>query len=376
MQRPLRVVLVGQTPPPYGGQAMMIERTLQGSYDRVELAFVRMAFSPRLAGSGRPSLRKALHLLGVVLRIALTRFRSRATTLYYPPSGPERLPVYRDMVVLLSTRWMFARTIFHFHAAGISELYLELPRWLQALFRRAFFHPAVGIRTSPLAPEDPRRLGATLDVVIPNGLEDVAGGLTPDTLAARGGSVPVILFVGVLRESKGIFVLLEACAELRARHVPFRVELVGEFHSPEVETRLARFVDERGLGDAVAHRGVLVGRDKHLAFARASVLCFPTFFEHESSGLVLIEAMQFSLPIVATSWRGVPALVEDGANGYLVPVGDSAVLADRLALVLGDRELARRLGRHGRERYEARHTLSHYHCGLQGVFDAVREAPA
>ncbi|MEY2566118.1 MAG: hypothetical protein QOE35_647 [Actinomycetota bacterium] len=376
MSSPLRVVLVGQAPPPYGGQAIMIEQTLAGHYDGTELTFVRMAFARELRGSGRATVRKAAHLLGLVSRIAWARVRSNATVLYYPPAGPERVPMYRDIVVLLCTRWMFTSTIFHFHAGGVSEIYPDLPAWLRALYRKAYFRPDVAIRTAPSAPDDGRNLGAVREFVIPNGVQDAAADAPAAWFAARNAGTPRILFVGLLRESKGVLVLLDACVELAERGIRFELDLVGEFHSAAIEVEIRRRIQHGDLHAIVHHRGVLVGDAKHRAFAAASVFAFPSFFESETFGLVLVEAMQFGVPVVASAWRGIPSVVEDDVTGFLVPVRDSHALAERLALLLGDSDLRSRLGDAGRARYKSRYTLDQYRDRLQSVFDTLAERVA
>jgi glycosyltransferase involved in cell wall biosynthesis len=349
----------------------MIATTLAGSYRDVSLTHVRMAFSRRLAETEGFAARKVLHAIAVIARVALARVRTGADVLYYPPSDGEGLPLYRDMVILGATRWMFRCTVLHFHAGGVSGAQHRLPRWARPLFRRAFFGADVGIRTSPGAPDDPARLGARREFVVANGVEDVAGDLPPAVLEQRRRQVPHVLFVGLLRESKGLFVLLEACAELAQRGLRFVVDLVGEFHSDAVRAATDEYVARHGLGTVVRYRGVLVGNDKAAAYERANVLAFPTFFQSETFGLVLIEAMQFALPVVATAWRGIPSVVDDGATGYLVPVGDHLALAQRLSELLSDHDAAERLGRAGRARYEREYTLARFHTGMQRVFDSL-----
>lgn len=350
----------------------MIANMLAGSYHDVWITHVRMAFSLELRDGARLSLRKVAHVVSVAARIALARARTGATVLYYPPSGAGGLPMYRDIAILLATRWMFQKTVFHFHAGGVSEAYSSLPRWIRPFYRRAYLRPDAGIRTSPLAPPDPRRLQARQEFVVLNGVVDASALVSEGASQRRREDTPVILFVGLLRESKGVFVLLEACRELKRRAIPFRLQFVGEFQSEATRLRAVQCLREAGLQDVFQHSGVLAGDEKHRAYARATVLAFPTFFESETFGLVLIEAMQFSLPIVATRWRGIPAVVKDGVTGFLVPVGDSGSLADRLAELLTDPELAESLGRRGREAYEQHYTLQRFHRGLQEVFDSVR----
>ena len=348
----------------------MMENLLRSSFEGVEIQHVRMAFSRTMGELGRPRARKLALLPVVILQIVLARLRG-GRVLYYPPAGPEKVAMYRDLVLLLATRWMFPKTIFHFHAGGISELYPTLGPGLRWLFRRAYFSPDIAIRTSALAPPDPALIGARVEVVVENGIEDVAPRppLPPSPDRAHPAT---ILYVGLLRESKGVLVLLDACALLRARGLAFRLELVGAVPSPEMETRLRRTVRDRGMEDVVVFRGVLVGKAKHDAFAAADIFCFPTFFESETFGVVLVEAMQFSLPVVATAWRGIPAVVEDRVTGFLVPVADSEALAERLAQLIAEPSLRQAMGSRGRARYESRYSLPRFRDDMQAVFELLR----
>lgn len=372
----MSVVVVGQTPPPFHGQSVMIQHALRGVYDGVRLHHVRVAFARSIADIGRARAGKLVHLVGVILRIAWARVRFGARVLYYHPAGPSRLPVYRDIALLLSTRWMFRATVLHFHAGGVSELYPALGRVTRWLYRRAYFGADVGIRTSELAPDDPGRLCARHRVVVANGVPDLSATARRARSPRPPGEPPTVLYVGHLWESKGLPVLIEAAGALVRQGFRFRVEVVGEYPSAEVEERTRRMIDDHALEQVVVLRGLLSGAERLGAYARADMFCFPSFYEAETFGVVLLEAMQFGLPVVATRWRGIPSIVTDGVTGYLVPVRDSATLADRLARLLSDEALARRMGAEGRAVYEERFTLERFHRDLQAVFDLLRTAVA
>ena len=68
------IVVVGQTPPPIGGQAVMIEAMLQGKHEHVRLHHVRMAFSTEMDQIGRFRLRKLFELVRVIAAIVHARF--------------------------------------------------------------------------------------------------------------------------------------------------------------------------------------------------------------------------------------------------------------------------------------------------------------
>lgn len=69
---------------------------------------------------------------------------------------------------------------------------------------------------------------------------------------------------------------------------------------------------------------------------------------HESFGKVLIEAMACGLPVVATATTGSKAIIQDGVNGFLVPVGDSAALARKILYLLNNPDKAKEMGEQGR----------------------------
>ena len=196
-----RILVVGQTPPPFHGQAMMTQRLLEIESDQLDLFHVRMAFSKSVASVGSFQLSKVWHMIAVVAKIIFFRLRYRIPTLYYMPAGPNLTPIIRDIFILGLARPWFRRTVFHFRAAGLSDFVQQRSGVLPKLARRVYGSPNVAIHLSSLNPDDGGYFGAHQTVVVPNGLEDAAAPYVP---IRRTPQSPVqILFVGVLCESKG-----------------------------------------------------------------------------------------------------------------------------------------------------------------------------
>ena len=365
---PVRVVAVGQTPPPHGGQAIAIESFVKGSYEGIDVQHVRMAFSAEMGDIGRFQAGKLLHLVSVIAQILWWRVRTGARVLYYPPAGPNLVPVARDLVILLATRWAFDTTVFHFHAGGLSEIWPRLPRVLRRPFRAAYAHPDLALQPSALNPPDGEFLRARSTMVVPNGVPDAAP--SPSASGGRMGR-PAILYVGVLREDKGILVLVDACGRLRERGVAFELRIMGAFESPGFEQRVRRAVQERGIGGQTELLGTRTGAEKASWFASSDVFCNPTFFEAETFGLVVVEAMQFSLPVVASRWRGIPSVVMDGESGLLVPPKDPEALADALQLLLDDAGRRERLGSRGRQLYLEHYTEETYRANMESALRSL-----
>ncbi len=100
--------------------------------------------------------------------------------------------------------------------------------------------------------------------------------------------------------------------------------------------------------------------------------------EHESFGLVPLEAMACEVPIIGTDSGGVREVVENGVSGYLCEVGDTDAMAARAIEILTNPERAREMGRRGRERavkcFSERAIIGHYealYAQLAGIPTAL-----
>jgi glycosyltransferase involved in cell wall biosynthesis len=356
------VLVVGQTPPPHLGQPIMLEALVKADMPGVTILHVPLRLSRSVQDVGRFRLSKVFLLVPLLFRIVYARIVHRPRILYYAPAGPVRVSVWRDLVILLTTRWMFPRTIFHFHAGGLSELYERLPRWERWLCRRAYFHADAAIHTSPLAPDDGPRMKAKRTYVVPNGIADPAELIAQaPPRNSRAESRPLgILFVAMLCEAKGLLVQIDACGRLAQRGASFVLRVVGQFQDDVFQARVRARVAELKLETKVQFLGVLTGAAKFAAFGEADVFCMPTYYECETFGVVFVEAMACALPVVATCWRGIPAVVDDGVTGFLVEPRAVEPVAERIWQLAGDPQLRARMGAAGREKFLREFTLARH----------------
>jgi len=345
----------------------MINRILEGAYPGVKLSHVRMQFSNEVDEIGKIKLAKIKELFRILFRVWNQRLRG-ARILYYPPAGPNFVPAVRDILLLIPTRFLFRATIFHFHASGISELIARSTGLKRILLQLAYHRPEVAIRLSKSTSNDARAIEAKREVIIPYGIPDEAperkGGI-----AERRGTL-TLLFVAVMREDKGIFVLIESCNELKRRGFEFKVKCVGRFFSSEIEAKANRMLREFGLEDWFEFPGVLTGDSKLNAFRSSDIFCFPTYYASEAFPVVLLEALSFALPIVSTCWRGVPDLVNEEC-AILVEPRNVPAITDALQLLLSDPELRERMSKASRKRYEAEFTIEQFHERVGALFRSI-----
>jgi glycosyltransferase involved in cell wall biosynthesis len=363
----VKVLVVGQTPPPFGGQIIMTKILLDGNYGDIRLFHAPISFSRGMDEVGKFRFKKILKLFPLVLNIVYQRFRYGIDILYYTPAGPDLLPMYRDFAILLSTRWLFPKCVFHFHSAGGSDNYHRLGSISRFLFRRTYFHVDSAIRLSEFSPRDGEEYRARSNIIIPNGIPDLAKGFV-----RRPTTPPVkILFVGVVRESKGILILLEAANRLAKKHLEFEIRIVGKCESPMFEQCVKNTIQELQIESHVHLCGVVSPEEKMAQYREANIFCFPTFFESESLPMVVMEAMQFSMPIVATRWRGIPSMIEEEGSGFMVPIQDSIAIAQKLELLIKNPEKTQQMGQRGRELFLNKYSIKNYRESMGHLFRQV-----
>jgi len=175
--------------------------------------------------------------------------------------------------------------------------------------------------------------------VVPYGLKEEWLGVTPRPVPGR------ILFVGSVGLRKGVHVLGAMARELRRRGVPHEIRIVGP-----IEVAASREAWLRKLAspefEGVTYVGQVPRTQVRAEFEQADVFVLPTL--SDSFALVHLEAMACGVPVVTTPSCG--STVRDGVDGFVVPTGDPAALADGVEALLSDRVLRASLSAHARKR--------------------------
>jgi colanic acid/amylovoran biosynthesis glycosyltransferase len=151
---------------------------------------------------------------------------------------------------------------------------------------------------------------------------------------------PIILAVGRLDFKKGFHVLLSACAAMQRKGVYYKCVIVGDGDQRNDLLDLKR---ELHLEEQVDMVGNLAFADLERWYERCTILAVPSVVALDGStdGLptVLIEAFARGIPVVATSTGGIPEIVQDGLNGFLVTAGAPEEMAQRMSDLLSDTDL-------------------------------------
>lgn len=155
--------------------------------------------------------------------------------------------------------------------------------------------------------------------------------------------VPVCITVGRLTEQKGQLVLLQAIRKVLDAGEKIQCIIVGQGEHREM---LEIYASKLGVQNNVLFLGKRDDIDRVLSVA--DIFCLPSYWEGMPN--VVLEAMAMGLPVVATAVAGTTEVVVEGETGFLIPPGDSEIMAERLLHLIRDPELRVRMGAAGRQR--------------------------
>jgi phosphatidyl-myo-inositol dimannoside synthase len=191
-----------------------------------------------------------------------------------------------------------------------------------------------------------------------------SGALAPPASFPSGR---VILTVGRWSASeryKGADDLIRAFAQLRAQFPGLHLVAVGD---GDDLPRLRSIAGETGASNSVHFLSSLSREEIAACYARAEVFALPS--AGEGFGLVFLEAMAFGKPVVGAASGGTTDVIQDGANGFLVPPHDPESLSRTLAQLLGNDSLRDQLGRRGAELARGRYSFQAFESSLESILE-------
>ena len=340
-----KILILAQTPPPFHGQSIMQQYLVEAKWPWCQKIHIRMDFSEKIDAVTRFNFSKVLKLFRIIILLFKERLKGPIDIIYYPPSGPHRVSFYRDLILVPFIKLFSIKVVFHFHSGGFNQIPEKFNFIEIALAKIVYYKPELAIALLPSLEDEVQWIAPKKIIHIPNGIEDVF-----DAAKKKSGKKDfVVLFVGNLIEEKGIVTLVEAMKKI-GNNIPVKLKLIGGWRSKELKKQVEDNLVKYNLQNSVEFAGIKNGEEKWKYFNEADIFCLPTF-ETEAMPITIIEAMMFGLPVITTNWRAIPDIIQDGADGMLIPVKDPDALAAKIIELFENKELRAKLGNNARINY-------------------------
>jgi len=348
-----------------GGISTLAETLVPALEQRVDLLYFPTVRRRPLKESGRISLRNITLALSQYARFfpVLHRFRPHIIHLH----TSQGIAWLKDTFFVLVGKACRCRVVLHMHGGNFAEIYNRSNYLIQ---RYTCSISSLADAVIEVSAERRRHLAQIVPIerVITFRNCINVDAISPG-FSDRSSNGARALFLGVVGPSKGTLDLLEAMARLKSRGCSLRLWIAGH---EEREGDLARAhtrLQELDLEDVCHLVGMVRGASKSQLLREASLFVLPSY--QEALPMAVLEAMAAGLPIVATAVGGIPEVVKDGYNGFLVTPGDVEALVEKLAILASDPHLCEVMGQRSREIAEQELDVKPYVKRLVALYESL-----
>jgi glycosyltransferase involved in cell wall biosynthesis len=150
---------------------------------------------------------------------------------------------------------------------------------------------------------------------------------------------------------------LKACSILQEKGYTFRCNYIGKW-SDISEEQFAEKIIEYGLAHHIYAYGAKYGDEKKYFLETTNAFVFPTYYHAECFPLVLLEAMEFSLPCISTNIGGIPNIIDNGKSGFIIDAKNAKALADKMSYMIKHPQKSIEMGNFGRRLFLEYFTLN------------------
>ncbi len=317
-----------------------------------ECRYFNPSASTNVSQVGHLSLKKIKFLFSSIFKIKKIVDEWKPNLVYVTPSSWD-WGFYRDFLVISFLKMKGCKIVVHFHNRGVKSFQ---EKWYNKKLYAKFFK---GIKTiflsERLIPEFEQYLSPNQIFTCPNGISLPQN----NEKIFFENKVYTFFFLSNMMREKGVYVLLNACKILKDSGHIFKCIFVGKWADIQ-ERNFNKERDSFGLESCVFAHGPKYGNEKAPYFEQCDCFVFPTFYHGETFGLVLLEAMSYSLPIITTNIAGIPDIIENGKNGFCVEPQNPKELAKSMAWMIEHSKEGVKMGIYGRKKLENEFTIEKF----------------
>ena len=362
------ILCVAQLPPPIHGASLVHSYIVDSNIikETFNIEVVNLQFAKSINQLKKFSFLKIYKAIFHGHEILKKIIYSKPDLVYYSLS-PTGYAFYRDALYVSIFKIFKIKIVFHLHGKGIrnnansSQLKKIIYRWV--------FNNTNVICLSEILTADIANVYKLKPFIVPNGIPQYLNS-SPSIGTTKTGNIPQILFLSNFIQDKGVIILIEALSILKNKGLVFTARLVGAPSNISVKS-LEEKIRTCSLEKIVKVIGPRYEQDKIREFINSDIFVFPTFYKNEAFPLVILEALQFELPVISTFECSIPEIIIDNETGLLVQSKNVEMLAEKIALLINDKRLRIELGKKGFERYKNNYTINHFENKINDVFKKI-----
>ena len=366
----MKVLIVSPLPPPVGGIATWTVNVLQYLKETsdVEILHFNSAIKFRKITNKNKTVRIIGGTADAVLLIVRFFFKAtwcRPDLVHLTSSAGYGL--YRDRVFIRIAKLFKIKTIIHWRFGRIPELSLLKNKEWQTLKKNCELAAASIVIDKPSL-NALQKAGIENVYYIPNPFPVEKLSRYVDKTVER--STNTVIFIGHLIKEKGIFELVASIVNMVE---PVVLKMIGPYEDVVVN-ELKKIADKKDNGNWIQFLGKKEAKDVYIELQKATILCLPSYTEGFPN--VVLEAMFFSCPVIATDVGAIPDMLNvdsEQKSGICVPVKDANQLSQAIKNLLLNDKLRLEISKNAHSRLLNEYTIEEIVCQYKSVWSQINE---
>ena len=361
-----KVLLLGKLPPPYMGPSIATEIILKSSLkNSFELIHLDTKINHEISSFGTWSFTKVFANIAIYFKM-FSLLRKHKPALALIPISQTTTGFFKDSLFILIAKLFGKKVLLQLRGSNFKTWIAHsssLNKWfVKCILKKTQGMIVLGNNLKYLFTDYYAQENI---FVVPNGGDY--------TVPKRNNSDEVkILYLSNLLASKGVEDVFKAIEILQTRtKIKFSIDLIGEWYN-EIDKSKCLAIKEKNQLPIRIHRSKGV-TEKFQYLADADIFVFPPR-EPEGHPWSIVEAMASGLPVISTDQGAIIESVIDNKNGFIVEPNHPEQIAEKLALLIEDIELRKKMGTASRELYLANFTEEKMVEKLSTVFNKIIEA--
>jgi glycosyltransferase involved in cell wall biosynthesis len=359
----IRVLMIGPGEGIIGGISSLIETILPVLEDKVDLQYFYTVRYRSIKESGRLSFKNLILAIFQYARFLFALYRFNPHIIHLHTS--QGVAWLKDTFYVLVGKTLRYQVVLHVHAADFNELYGKKSRLTKYYSRKV-----MGLADTVIAVSEEWRI-RLMELVHGDKIITFRNCInvdaTPPSEPIRRKNGVRGLFLGSIGSRKGAFDLLHAMGSLK--NTSLQLWIAGYEERKGDMKRARDQIEEMQLEGLCELVGTVQGSKKTELLRKSSLFVLPSY--DEGLPIAVLEAMGAGLAIVSTPVGGIPEVVKDGYNGFLINPGDVKVLAEKLMILSSDPTLREIMGKRSREIAEHKLDVKPYVQKLVALYKSL-----
>lgn len=355
MRNKTTILIIGPLPPPMGGIATFVEDMLKSDiitkYNVLHLNTVRnQKMKKSLPANSMLFLKNTLKL------VYLLSFK-RPELVHIQTSS--YMSFWEKSLFLLISKSFFVKVVFHIHGGAFNRFYENnCIRIKKNLIKFLLIIPdKVFVLSNSWKNFFSQLITENKISVIPNAV--YYNLYFSDKITNFGFINPncySILFSGLLTKDKGVFDILDAISIVINKYKNVEFIFAGKEDTDDEMSKIRKISIEKNINNNIFLAGELSRIEMTNMYKKSDIFILPSYIE--GMPISLLEAMAAVLPIISTPVGGIPEVIVEGENGFLITPGDYVSLADKIIKLIENEELRRMISRNNQEKIREKYDWS------------------